>query len=295
MRKLPSYCLVETNFRGTAVAAFLSSKGAIGIDTPLCPQDADLWRRRIQEKGSGLVFSVQMDSSPDRAYAASYLPTLYESEVPALIACQQTADAFKGMQDSLKNSPLLAGLEATQCGLEPMSVRWPRPIIVFPKEIIFHWDDALIVVRHAPATSPGACWVHLPEEDILMVGDCIALTLPPLLHEARFDVWLATLAELRKAQYKKCRILCSHGGWVDADQVAGFARFLQAAQKKLTAVRDASSSQKEIQQAARVLLEHFHVSADRRDFALVRLQTGLQAVWDREHSSSAEKSSASGG
>jgi glyoxylase-like metal-dependent hydrolase (beta-lactamase superfamily II) len=295
MRKLPNYCLVETTYRGTAVVAFLGSKGAIGIDTPLCPQDADAWRRRIQEKGSDLAFTIQMDSSPDRAYAATYLPTLYESEVPALVACQQTADAFKGMQDSLKNSPLLAAMEATQYGLEPMSVRWPRPTIVFPKEITFHWDDALLVVRHAPSTAPGSCWVHLPDEDILLVGDSIALTLPPLLHEARFDIWLATLAELKKAQYKKCRIFCSHGGWVDAEQVAGFTHFLQTAQKKLAAVHDVASPQKEIQLAARGLLDHFHVGSEKKDFALLRLQTGLQAVWDREHTPSGEKTASAAG
>jgi glyoxylase-like metal-dependent hydrolase (beta-lactamase superfamily II) len=173
-------------------------------------------------------------------------------------------------------------------------VRWPRPTIVFPKEITFHWDRALVIVRHAPSTSPGSCWVHLPDDDILLVGDCVSLTLPPLMHDARFDAWLATLAELRKAQYKKCRIFCSHGGWLDAEHLAGFAHFLQSAQKKLGAVRDIAAPQKEIQLAARALQEHFHVSADRRDFAVLRLQTGLQAIWDREHTPSGEKTTSSG-
>jgi glyoxylase-like metal-dependent hydrolase (beta-lactamase superfamily II) len=292
MRKLPGYCLVETNFRGPAVAAFIGSKGAIGIDTPLFSQDADAWRRKIREKCRGLVFVMQMDSSPDRAFAASHLPGLYGADMPALLAYQQAGEAFKAIQDSMKNSPLPSAMEAVNYGLDPMSVRWPRPSIVFPKELTFHWDDALIVLRHAPSTGPGSCWAHLPEADVLAVGDAVAVTLPPLLHEARFDVWLATLAGLRKSLYKNCRILCSHGGWVDTNQVANFVRFLQAAQKKLAGVRDVSAPHKEIQQAARMLLEFFHIPAERRDFAAQRLQTGLQAVWDREHSPSSDKSSA---
>jgi glyoxylase-like metal-dependent hydrolase (beta-lactamase superfamily II) len=291
MRKLPNYCLVETNFRGPVVAAFIGSKGAIGIDTPLTAQDAEIWRRKIKEKCRGLAFVVQMDSSPDRSFAASQLAPLYGPEMPSLLVYQQAGESIKGMQDSMKNSPLIAAMEATNYGLDPMSIRWPRPSIVFPKELTFYWDEALIVLRHAPSIAPGSCWVHLPDEEILMVGDSVAVTLPPLLHEARFDAWLATLSALRKAPYKNCRILCAHGGWVDAEQVGGFMRFLQAAQKKLAAIRDASAPQKEIHLAAKSLLDYFHVPADRRDFAVLRLQTGLQAVWDREHTVSSEKPS----
>jgi hypothetical protein len=294
MRKLPSYCLVETNFRGPAVVAFIGSKGAIGIDTPIAAPDADTWRRKIKEKCRGMAFVVQMDSSPDRSFAASHLLPLYGTEMPSLLVFQQAGETIKGMQDSMKNSPLIAAMEASNYGLDPMSVRWPRPSIVFPKELTFYWDDALIVLQHAPSIAPGSCWVHLPDEDLLMVGDSVAVTLPPLLHEARFEAWLTTLSALRKAPYKNCRILCAHGGWVDPEQVNGFMHFLQAAQKKLAGVRDNAAPQKEIHQAAKGLMEYFHVPADRRDFAQLRLQTGLQAVWDREHSPSGDTKPSSG-
>jgi glyoxylase-like metal-dependent hydrolase (beta-lactamase superfamily II) len=283
MPRLPAHILIETNLRGHSVAAVVGSHGILCIDTPLLPTEADAWKKRLLEKGPAIAFIVQMDVSPDRAFAAAHLASVFEGQPPTLLTHQQTTDAMKTLQDSFKNNPLLGALEASSYNLDPLSLRWPRPAMAFNRSMTIHWTPATVVLRHAPSTTPGACWVHLPEEKILFIGDAVSVSLPPLLHEGRFETWLETLAALRRAPYKDCRLFCSHGGWVDAVAVAKFANFLRLAQRKAAFLREKTDPQKDIALAAQSLLEFFTFPADRKDFLMRRLQIGLRSLWEREH------------
>lgn len=294
MPRLPAYVLVETACRGHSVAAIVGARGILCLDTPLLPTEAEAWKRRLLEKSRTIAFIVQMDASPDRAFSAAHLASVFEGQPPTLLTHQQTTDAMKTLQDSFKNSPLLGALEATSYGLDPLSLRWPRPAMAFNGSMTIHWDPATVVLRHAPSTTPGACWVHLPEDGILFVGDAVSVSLPPLLHEGRFEAWLETIAALRRAPYKECKLFSSHGGWIDAEAVANFANFLRAAQRKAAAIREKADPQKEIALAAQSLLEFFTFPAERRDFLLRRLQTGLRALWEREHAPAPVERASSG-
>jgi glyoxylase-like metal-dependent hydrolase (beta-lactamase superfamily II) len=283
MPRLPAHVLVETNCRGHSVTAVTGPRGILCLDTPLLPTEAEAWKRRLLEKSRTISFIIQMDASPDRAFSAAHLASVFEGQPPTLLTHQQTTDAMKTLQDSFKNSPLLGALEATSYGLDPLSLRWPRPAMAFNGSMTIHWNPATVILHHAPSTTPGACWVHLPEEKILFIGDAVSVSLPPLLHEGRFDAWLETLTALRRGPYKDSRLFCSHGGWIDAEAVSKFVNFLRSAQRKAAAIREKSDPQKDIALASQSLLEFFTFPAERRDFLLRRLQIGLRALWEREH------------
>jgi glyoxylase-like metal-dependent hydrolase (beta-lactamase superfamily II) len=292
MPRLPTHVLVETGCRGHSVAAVVGQQNILCVDTPILPAEAEAWRRKLLEKGRPIAFIVQMDASPDRAFAAAHVASLYEGQPPTLLAHQQTTDAVKNLQDSFKNNPLLGALESASFNLDPLSLRWPRPAMAFSRSMTIHWTPSEIVLHHAPSTVPGACWVHLPKDGILFLGDSVSISLPPLLLEARFDAWLETLAALRRAPFKDCRFFCSHGGWIDPAGVSKFSNFLRSAQRKAAAIREKSDPQKEIAQAAASLLEFFSFPAERKEFLLRRLQVSLRSFWEHEHIQTAEKAGA---
>jgi glyoxylase-like metal-dependent hydrolase (beta-lactamase superfamily II) len=283
MPRLPAHILIETGCHGHAAAAVIGSRSILCIDTPILPVEAEAWRKKLLERGEPIAFIVQMDSSPDRAFAAAHLASIYEGQPPTLLAHQQTTDSLKTLQDSFKNNPLLGALEASSLNLDPLSLRWPRPAMAFSRSLTIHWSPSEIVLHHAPATVPGACWVHLPKEEIVFLGDTVSASLPPLLHEARFDGWLETLGTLRRAPFKGCRLFCSHGGWIDSEGLSKFANFLRSAQRKSAAIREKADPAKDIAQAAQALLEFFTFPADRKEFMLRRLQLSLRVFWEREH------------
>jgi glyoxylase-like metal-dependent hydrolase (beta-lactamase superfamily II) len=283
MPRLPAHVVIETGCHGHAVAAVIGAQSALCIDTPILPIEAEAWRRKVLEKTRPIAFIVQMDSSPDRAFAAAHLSSIFEGQPPVLLAHQQTTDAMKTLQDSYKNNPLLGTLEAFSFNLDPLSLRWPRPAMAFNRSMTLHWSPSEIVLHHAPSTVPGACWVHLPKEQILFVGDTVSVSMPPWLHDARIETWLETLALLRHAPFKDSRLFCSHGGWIDSEGVNKFANFLRSAQRKAAAIREKSDPQKEIAQAAQSLLEFFTFPAERKEFLLRRLQVSLRVLWEHDH------------
>ena len=283
MPRLPAHIMIETACHGHGVAAVIGTRNTICIDTPILPVVAEAWRKRLAERGRPIAFIVQMDPSPDRAFAAAHLSSLFEGQPPTLLAHQQTADILKTLQDSFKNNPLLGTLESFSFNLDPLSLRWPRPAMAFSHSMTLHWSPSEIVLHHAPSNFPGSCWVHLPKERILFVGDSISVSIPPWLHETPFETWLETLSSLRRAPFKDCRIFCSHGGWIDSKHISKFANFLRSAQRKSAAIREKPDPQKEIAQAAQALLEFFTVPADRKEFLLRRLQVSLRMLWERDH------------
>jgi glyoxylase-like metal-dependent hydrolase (beta-lactamase superfamily II) len=286
MPRLPAHVVIETACHGHSVAAVIGSQSALCIDTPILPLEAEAWRKKLLEKCRSIAFIVQMDASPDRAFAAAHLSSVFEGQPPTLLAHQQTSDSMKTLQDSYKNSPLLGTLEAFSFNLDPLSLRWPRPAMAFSETMTLHWSPSEILFHHAPSTIPGACWVHLPKEKILFVGDSISVSLPPWLHETRLETWVETLGSLRRAPFKDCRFFCSHGGWVDSSGISKFANFLRSAIRKTAVIREKSDPQKDITQAAQSLLEFFSFPTDRKDFLLRRLQVSLRILWEREHTPS---------
>jgi glyoxylase-like metal-dependent hydrolase (beta-lactamase superfamily II) len=289
MPRLPAHIAIDTNCHGPSVAAINGERGVICIDTPLLSSEADSWRRKLQGKNLPVAYVVQMDSAPDRAFAASHLSAIYEGQSPILLAHMQTVDAMKTLQDSFKNNPLLSTLEASYYNLDPLSLRWPRPTMAFSREMTMHWEPTLVVLRHMPSTTPGACWVHLPEEKILFVGDAVSTTLPPTLQDVHFETWLASLVLLRHAPYKDSRLFCSHGGWIGAEDVSRFVNFLRLAQRKIAAIREKADPQKDIPLAAQSMLEFFSFPSDRKEFLLRRMQVSLRSFWEREHVQAMEK------
>jgi glyoxylase-like metal-dependent hydrolase (beta-lactamase superfamily II) len=283
MPRLPAHILVETGCRGHAAAAVIGSRSILCIDTPILPAEADTWRKKLLERGHPIAFIVQMDCSPDRAFAAAHLASIFEGQLPVLLAHQQTTDAMKTLQDSFKNNPLLGALESSSFELDPLSLRWPRPSMAFSNTMTIHWTPSEIVLYHTPGTVTGACWVHLPKEGILFLGDTVSLSLPPLLHEADIDAWLEALTALRRAPFKGCRMFCSHGGWFDAKGLAKFTGFLRAAARKSAVLCEKDDPQKDIAQASQSLADYFTFPAEREEFILRRLQISLRVLWERKH------------
>jgi glyoxylase-like metal-dependent hydrolase (beta-lactamase superfamily II) len=124
------------------------------------------------------------------------------------------------------------------------------------------------------------------------VGDAVSTTLPPPLQDVHFETWLESLAALRHAPFKDCRLFCSHGGWIGAEDVSRFAGFLRLAQRKIASIREKADPQRDIPPAAHAMLEFFTFPSDRKEFLLRRLQISLRSFWEREHVQAAEKAGA---
>jgi glyoxylase-like metal-dependent hydrolase (beta-lactamase superfamily II) len=284
MAKRPSRVVTETRWRGLAAAAILGRRGALCLDAPLQPLEADEWIAELRSKGAArLAFVVQMDSSPERAVAVANLRALPQAGAVTVVAHQHTAEVMRTPPDSLRTGAVLATMGAGFQGGEFALPPWVRPQITFTERLTFHWDRTEVDLIHVPGVNPGALWVHLPEEKVLFVGDALTVNMPPYLGEADIPAWLEALGRLRHAPYKGARLFSGRGGWVAPAHVVRFATFLRAVQHRLESLKSKSEPQKDLTRAAASLSAYFHFPRDRRLMVESRLRLGLQALWEREH------------
>jgi glyoxylase-like metal-dependent hydrolase (beta-lactamase superfamily II) len=200
MAKRPSMLVTETRWHGLATAAVLGPRGALCLDAPIQPLEADEWIAELHGKGAQrLAFVVQMDSSPERAVAVANLRALPQAGQLTLVAHQHTAEVMRTPPDSLRTGAVLATLGAGFQGGELALPPWVRPQVTFTERLTFHWDKTTVDLIHAPGVNPGALWVHVPQEKVLFVGDALTVDMPPYLGEADLPKWLEALARLRSA------------------------------------------------------------------------------------------------
>ncbi len=283
MAKRTSMVVTETRWHGLATVAVLGSRGALCLDAPIQPLEADEWVADVRAKGAArIAFVVQMDSSPERAVAVANLRALPQAGQLTVVAHQHTAEVMRTPPDSLRTGAVLATLGAGFQGGELALQPWVRPQVTFTERLTFHWDKTTVDLIHAPGVNPGALWVHLAQEKLLFVGDTLTVDMPPYLGEANLPVWLEALARLRAAPYKGARIFSARGGWVTPAQVTRFAAFLRSVQHRLEALKSKSEPQKDLTRAAAALSIYFRFPRDRRSAVESRLRLGLQALWERE-------------
>ncbi len=284
MAKRTSMLVTETHWQGLATAAILGPRGALCLDAPIQPLEADEWIAELRGKGAArLAFVVQMDSSPERAVAVANLRALPQAGQITVVAHQHTAEVMRTPPDSLRTGAVLATLGAGFQGGELALSPWVRPQVTFTERLTFHWGKTTVDLIHAPGVNPGAVWVHLPQEKVLFVGDTVTVDMPPFLGEADLAKWLEALARLRSAPYRGARIFSARGGWVTPAHVARFATFVRSVQHRLDALKSKSEPQKDLTRAAASLRIYFRFPRDRRVMVESRLRLGLQALWEREH------------
>ncbi len=284
MAKRPSNVVTETRWRGPATAAILGSRGALCLDAPLQPLEADEWIAALRAHGATrLAFVVQMDSSAERAVAVANLRALPQAGHLTVVAHQHTADVMRASPDSLRTGAVLATLGAGFQGGEFALPPWVRPQVTFTESLTFHWDKTTVELVHVPGVNPGALWAHLPQERLLFVGDALATDMPPYLGEADLPAWLEALARLRRGPYKGARLFSARGGWVSPAQVTRFASFLRSVQHRLETLKSKSEPQKDLTRAAASLSVYFRFPRERRLIIESRLRLGLQVLWEREH------------
>ena len=286
MAKLPTNVVLETGCRGHSVGAVIGPQGALCLDAPVYPSDAEDWLRRLQERGARAVpYVIQLDSNLDRSLAVAHLAAVAFSSPSVLIASQATAESLRSSLGGFRDSPSLPALEAHTFASELGAVPWVRPQLTFSEQLTLYWGEATVDLLCVPSVTPGASWVHLVKERFLFVGDLVATQMPPYLGEANFEAWLEALSRLRRPPFRECRLFCARSGWVGPRDLSRSAAFVRSAQRRHLALAAKKSSDvaKELNRAAAGLVAGFGVSAERRVFAQARTKLGLQALWERQH------------
>jgi glyoxylase-like metal-dependent hydrolase (beta-lactamase superfamily II) len=279
MQSIAKNVYIEDQYLGVVLGAIDLPHGLIQIDAPPSPDDGRAWRATLMNLESGPErLLINLDAHPDRTLGARTMEC-------TIIAHDRTAQVFRSRPNTFK-----AGGDETGSDWEAISglgnIRWAPPEISFTHTLTIQWDPTPVMIEHHPGPSAGACWVILPQEKIVFVGDAVLNNQPPFLSNADIPVWLETINLLLAPEYKGYKVVSGRNGLVSLEVIRAQRAYLKHVQDKLQKLADKKGSAEAAVGLATSLLSSFKASAARQRQYAHRLRYGLSHYYTRHFHSS---------
>lgn len=288
MKEIAKGVVIEEGFAGITLGALLLPQGIVMIDAPPRPDDGRAWLAAL--RGSGPArdrLLINLDAHPDRTLGARLLESM-------ALAHRETLAQFRQRSAIFKAQNLESGAEwETLSGLS--GLRWMPPSLTFSQQLRIHWDTQPILVEAHPGPENGACWVHLPEQKVLFIGDCVVVRQPPFLAQASLPDWLESIDQLLGREYKNYRVVSSRGGLLAEKQIRNFRRALSDLHKRLEKSGGKKGALDALEKQIPKILSAFESPARAKTQHSQRLRAGLGRYLHRVYGSAAPGLAESGG
>jgi cyclase len=268
MEEIAHNIFIETGLVGVTVAAIPWSQGQILIDSPFRNDDIRSWRASLVNLAAGGErVIINLDAHYDRTLGSRAMEA-------TLITHEATATAFRTRPLTFKNQHLGTGSDWEQSN-NLGTVRWVPPDITFDHSITLYPDGITIFVENRPGPMAGACWIEIPEEKILFVGDILPVDQPPFLANANIPTWIASLEELLTARFKGYKLVSGRGGLTTSAKVPHLLKWLNSVESKITDMGEKSSPPEDTVGLVSGLLNGFNFPSEMKSQYSDRLKWGL--------------------
>jgi len=274
MQTIAENIYYDDSYAGVTVGAMTFPYGTLLIDSPLRSEDARTWKASLLTQSRGTHrLSVILDIHADRTLGSRAI------EFP-IVAHNQTAEAFQERTTVFKGYHSEMGA-AWEHYPEVSGTRWGRPNITFSEHLSLHWGGPEICFEHHPGPTPGAIWVHIPDEKILFVGDAVTPNQPPFLARADLETWHETLNLLASRQFIDYTIISGRGGSITIDTIREQRTLLKSIGGRLKTISRRKGKPDETLKIIPVLLKKISYPSKMETFYTQRLQYGLLQYYAR--------------
>jgi glyoxylase-like metal-dependent hydrolase (beta-lactamase superfamily II) len=275
MQTLAQQVFIEDQYPGVTLGAIALPHGLIQIDAPPSPEDGRSWRAALLGINSGVErMLVNLDAHPDRTLGVRSMDC-------TIVAHEKTALTFRNRPNTFKAQGDETGSDwESVVGLG--SIRWAPPEISFTKRMIIEWSNFPVILEQHSGPAAGACWVILPEANIVFVGDLVVKNQPPFLASANLPEWMASLDHLI-AKYKNFTIVSGRGGLVPYALVQSQREQIKKIHTKLEALAQKGASPDAVESLVQPLMSGIKPSVDRQKQYIHRLSYGLRHYYVRHY------------
>ena len=198
MEKITENVFVETGFQGCNTSIVRTTAGVVIIDTPMIPEEAQIWQREAAGFGP-ILYVINTEPHPDHAagnYWFGARVVAHEGTRQWLTAARtgDIADSFEKIKsDSLAKDP---------------SFYYRLPEITFSDRMTLHIGKHTFHLINMPGHTASETSVYVPEERVVFTGDNLNLHIPIFINALPYD-WLESLQRLKDLDVDK--IVPGHG------------------------------------------------------------------------------------
>ncbi len=179
---------------GINVGLVETSAGAVLIDAPFIPQQAQEWRQQVEEiSPHGVAYRINTDYHMGHSLGTCFLP-------PALTVAHETAwQHLHGLDRAALIEKAIEYAEARTPGLasqfEDVSIVLPE--ITVGKAMSLWCGEQEVRLLHFGGHTPSTLGVYLPTQRILFTGDLVVNGCHPYAGDTICLQWLESLERLR--------------------------------------------------------------------------------------------------
>ena len=185
MRKITENVYVETGFQGCNSGFIVTKEGAVVIDTPMVPAEAQEWAQKINEHAP-VKYVIINEAHTDHYCGSCYLGG-------TVIGTDESVKALK----NARIEDLIGELSwmAPDSPKPDDSFYFRPPDISIDGEAVFYLGDHSIKILSVPGHTSKQLAVHVPEERVLFTSDNINLAIPIFIN-ALPEEWIKSLDRL---------------------------------------------------------------------------------------------------
>ncbi len=274
MREISPHIYLETGYPGVTLAVMRCKRGLVLIDAPLRIEDTRAWRSTLSGMPGGFErILITLDEHFDRTLGVRQMECL--------------SIAHEGVAQAIKDRPLAFKAQGQETGADWELVnglgvvRWAIPDITFGHSLQLYWGDYPILIRKVTGISACSCWVELPAQRLLFIGDTVVPGAPPFLAASDLPAWQEALRELLSPQYKAYTLVTGRAGVITSDEVKEQMKFLGKVQQQVDKLAENELPVPEIEHTCIQLLKQFDSKSPHYEHYFSRLAYGLMKYLKR--------------
>jgi cyclase len=185
LQKITNNVYTETAFQGCNSSFVTTKEGAVVVDTPMVPADAQEWKRQIELRAPVRYVII------NEAHIDHYCGSCYMEGT--VIGTEDTYNALKNakVEEFIGTLSMLAA----DSPKPDLNFYFRPPEITIENEATLHLGDHTIRILTVPGHTPKQLAVHVPEERVVFTSDNINLEIPTFV-SALPDEWIDSLDRL---------------------------------------------------------------------------------------------------
>lgn len=202
MQQVADNIYAKTTFQGCNSGFIVTGDGAVVIDTPMVPAEAQDWKQKI-ELHAPVKYVIINEAHTDHYCGSCYLGG-------TLIGTGESYRALKNakVEDLIKELSWMA----PESPKPDLSFYFKAPEIIIEGEATVYLGDHTIKILSVPGHTPEQLAVYVPEERVVFTSDNINLGIPIFI-DAIPEAWLKSLDRLNQLDVD--HVIPGHGEVTD--------------------------------------------------------------------------------
>ncbi|MGD8475464.1 MAG: MBL fold metallo-hydrolase [Anaerolineae bacterium] len=287
IREIAPNVFVETEFHGANIGFIVTDECVILIDTPMLPDDADIWYEEIRKRTDREIrYIINTDHHRGHIIGNQYFP------MATVIAHEFAWKNMKSYGDSFRTRLLnLYRNRMPEAAAEwKQNLRIIEPEITFTGRTYLFKGDKEIQLLPLGGHTPATTVVYMPEDGLIFAGDLVVTDRPPFLSQGDTLEWLQALTFLRKLRYDI--LIPGHGELTGKEATETMSEFLRVVRRKVRSAYRMGLSKADTARSLKHLIHHWPIPPFEKPKADRRFKSSLSRVWNEMRDEAAAKAKA---